>query len=175
MTDKLLWERIQNNDNQALKEAFDLYYKVLCSYILQFTHDMDNAEDIVQNTFITLWTKRNNINIKSSLKSYLFRSAYNKFLDDIRTRKKEIEFLNNLKYEAINSILEEDTTIVEQKTEAIKNLVNTLPHKCKEILLLSKEKKLKNREIAKLLGVSIKTVESQIRIAYQKIKKGYKN
>lgn len=175
MTDKLLWKRVQDGDDQALKQIFDLYYRSLCTYIVQFTHNMDNAEDIVQNTFITLWTKRNDIYIKSSLKSYLFRVAYNKFIDTARTHKKEIELLNTLEYEAINSILEEDNTIVEQKTESIKNLINRLPDKCKEILLLSKEKGLKNKEIAKKLNISIKTVESQIRIAYQKIKKGYKN
>ena len=174
MKDEILWRRIQNNDNQALKEIFDLYYKVLCSYMIQFTHDVDDAEDIVQNAFIRLWTKRKHITIKSSIKSYLFRLSYNMYIDTYKKQKRDNQLLIDLKYEAINSILEEDVSITNQKIKRVKELIEMLPEKCKEILILSKERGLKNKEIAEKLGISIKTVESQIRIAFQKIRKGYK-
>ncbi|AXT18680.1 RNA polymerase sigma-70 factor [Flavobacteriaceae bacterium AU392] len=172
MKDQVLWKQIQNNDNQALKEVFDLYYKVLCSYIVQFTHDMPEAEDIVQNTFIKLWEKRNKITINTSLKSYLFRVSYNECMDNIKRKKRKDLLLENLKYKLLQSQLEQDQYIVNQKIKRIKTLVDTLPKRCKEILLLSKEKGLKNKEIAIKLNISIKTVESQIRIAFQKIRNG---
>ena len=174
MSDKALWGRIQNNDNDALKEIFNLYYKLLCTYMMQFTHNIDDAEDLAQDAFIKLWAKRENITIKTSLKSYLFRLAYNSYIDRYKQQKKEDQLLVELKYEGINSIIKEDTSIKDQKIKQVKKLIEHLPEKCKEILLLSKEKGLKNKEIAKTLGISVKTVESQIRIAFQKIRNGYK-
>lgn len=173
MSDQFLWNRIQSNDNKAFKKVFDLHYETLCSYVMQFTHNMPEAEDIVQNTFIKLWEKRNKITINTSLKAYLFRTCYNAYIDDFNEKKRKNSLLEDLKYEILLSQLEEEEFIVNNKKEKIKALVDTLPRKCKEILLLSKETGLKNKEIATKLNISIKTVESQIRIAFQKIRKGY--
>lgn len=173
MSDKILWKRIQNDDHQALKEIFDSYYQVLCSYILQFTHNIDESEDIVQATFIKLWSKRQQIHISISIKSYLFRSAYHLFVDEYKKQKRDSSVLEEIKYKVLISSIEEDIEVKLQRTKKIKELVNGLPQKCKEILLLSKETGLKNKEIAAKLDISIKTVESQIRIAFQKIRDNF--
>ena len=173
MKDKTLWKHIQKGDTQSFKKVFDLHYKTLCSYIVQFTNDMFEAEDIVQNTFINLWTKRETIKINSSLKSYLFRSAHNAYCDKYRKQKREERLLEVLKYEIIISKINEDDTLLSQKSQRIKVLVDKLPKRCKEILLLSKQDGLKQKDIALKLNISIKTVESQLRIAFQKIRKEF--
>ena len=173
MKDKTLWKHIQKGDTQSFKKVFDLHYKTLCSYIVQFTNDMFEAEDIVQNTFINLWTKRETIKINSSLKSYFFRSAHNAYCDKYRKQKREERLLEVLKYEIIISKINEDDTLLSQKSQRIKVLVDKLPKRCKEILLLSKQDGLKQKDIALKLNISIKTVESQLRIAFQKIRKEF--
>ncbi|HHC81059.1 MAG TPA: RNA polymerase sigma-70 factor [Flavobacteriia bacterium] len=172
MDENTLWNKVQKNDTQAFKKIFGLYYTSLCTYILQFTNDRTNAEDIVQDTFIKLWDKRNTIQINTSLKSYLFRSAHNAYVDTFRKRKQHESLLEKLKYDALISQLDENNFIHHQKIEKIKVVIETLPKRCKEILLLSKQKGLKNKEIATILGISIKTVEAQLSIAFQKIRKG---
>ena len=171
-----LWERILNNDERALKELFDLHYKSLCSYVVQLTHNMSESEDIVQSVFVKLWTRRHLINVKTSLKAYLYRSARNAYLDKFRKTKRRDEFLESLKLEAMSHQTEhEDITIMHQKIEKLRHLVESLPERCREILLLSKQSGYKNKEIAEEMGISIKTVESQLRIAFQKIREGFEN
>lgn len=173
MSDKLLWNQIKNDNHKAFKKAFDLYYDILCSYIIQFTYSKDEAEDIVQSTYIKLWEKRRKLTIKTSLKSYLFRSAYHLFIDQYKKGQRQASVLEKLKYEIVVSTIQEDKVENEKRSKKMRDLVNELPEKCKEILLLSKEKGLKNKEIALELDISIKTVESQIRIAFQKIRNSF--
>lgn len=168
-----IWERIQNNNKQAFKELFDLYYKELCLYMVQFTHNINDAEDLVQESYIKLWNKRHSIHINTSVKAYLFRITYNAYIDKVRVEKRKELFLLEFKYATLITEIEEPED--NEKINKIKKIVENLPEKCREILLLSKQEGLKNREIASQLSISIKTVESQIRIAFQKIRKGYKN
>lgn len=175
LDDKILWSRIQLGDHNALKMLFELYYRPLCAYALQFTHNMLDAEDLVQNEYVKLWTRRNEISIHTSVKSYLYKSVYHAFLQKVRKDKKNDKLLDSLKYEAMSYLVEEDDSKFTRKIERIKDVVNNLPDRCKEILLLSKKEGYKNREIAERLGISIKTVESQIRIAFKKIREAFED
>lgn len=173
MNDKVLWEQIQNGDNLSFKKVFELHYELLYSYVIQFTNDKSQAEDIVQNTFVVLWIKRETITINTSLKAYLFKTAYNAYCDTHRKQKKNDKLLEALKYESFLSQIEVDDNLFNQKKQRIKNLVDKLPKRCKEILLLSKQESLKQKEIAKKLNISIKTVEAQLRIAFKKIREDF--
>ena len=171
MNDKILWKRIINDDDEAFKDSFNLYYKMICNYMLQFTKDINLAEDLVQEAFIKLWVNRNKIQIKTSVKSYLFKTSYHLWIDRSRKHKKRGYLLEKLKYQAFADQIEDDSS--EEKLKKIDLIIETLPKKGKEIFLLSKKEGLKNREIADFLNISIKTVESQIRIVYQKIRRNF--
>jgi len=173
MEDGALNNSISEHDD-TLKKLFHLYYRALCSYIVQFTKSMPEAEDIVQNIFVKLWANREILGKADSIKPYLYRSAYNAYIDKFREDRKKEMLMDTLKFEALSEQLEEDHFLQQQRIEKVRNLVETLPGRCKEILLLSKQKGYKNKEIAEHLNISIKTVESQIRIAFQKIRAGFK-
>ncbi|WP_299672116.1 RNA polymerase sigma factor [uncultured Polaribacter sp.] len=173
MKSNSLWIRIQQHDELALKELFNLYYKPLCSYTVQFTQRMPDAEDLVQSVFVKLWMKRESLTINTSIKSYLYKAVYNAYIDKFRKNKKKEDFFENLKYEAMSFELEDDENELHAKIEKLKSIVNDLPERCKEILLLSKWEGYKHREIAEQLNISLKTVEGQLRIAYIKIRKGF--
>ncbi len=167
--------KFRDNNDQALEELFKQHYKSLCTYILQFTNDLATAEDIVQSVFAKLWIKKEQLKIDTSLKAYLYRTAFNTYIDHSRKKKRESQLLESLKNETIESRQENLDSRWEDRLASLKAEVENLPPKCREILLLSKRDGYKNREIAELLGISIKTVESQIRIAFQKIRKGLQN
>ncbi|WP_404824897.1 sigma factor [Myroides odoratimimus] len=82
MQDSILLQAIKNDNKRAFKKAFETYYKPLCIYIKSFTKDLDTAEEIVQSTFIYFWNKRHDIEIHTSLKSYLYMMCYNNYLVD---------------------------------------------------------------------------------------------
>ena len=63
------WQRIQNGDKQMFEQVFKSYYQLLCNYACATVKDMDEAEEIVQNTFYNIWNKREGLEVRTSLKS----------------------------------------------------------------------------------------------------------
>jgi RNA polymerase sigma-70 factor (ECF subfamily) len=146
----------------------------LCLYLLNFTNDKSTAEEIAQLVFVDFWNKRNSIEVRASIKSYLHKMAYNQFLMEMRKKKKEISIMEVLKYEALQPNEIHSEAEIEQKHIRLQHSINNLPERCQEVLKL-KMAGLKYKDIAKTLNLSVKTVESQIRIAFIKIREDYKD
>lgn len=174
MTDFQLIEAISKDDEKAFKVLFTNYYKSLISYITTFTNDVYLSEDIVQQAFIALWVKRRKLKIVKSPKSYLHKMTYNTYIDYTRKKKSESVFFNDLKEAALRESIVEDKDILEKRLIKLKSIIDSLPPRCKEIFELNKlGGGLKYTEIATKLNISIKTVEAQMGIAFQKIRKGF--
>lgn len=171
---KEMTKGIKEGDKNAFKALFDLYYPSLCAFMRSYTNDMDSAEEIAQKTFFMLWQKRKKLDVHTSIKGYLYTMARNNFLQIQKQRKKQNLLLEELKYKVIQEEMNRDEEMQEKKIDQLKIIIEELPPRCKEILLL-KQKGLKYSEIAEKLDLSIKTVESQMRIAFTKIKEGFKN
>lgn len=175
MTDSILIEAIKQDDNGAFEELFNRHYKPLVAYITTFTNDFQLSEDIVQQTFITIWTQRKKLAFIKSIKNYLYTVSYNAFIDHYNKSKRRDSFFDDLKEKALRDAIDEDSDLVERKIAKLINIVNELPPRCKEILQLNKIEGLKYAEIAEKLDISVKTVESQMRIAFQKIREGFQD
>jgi len=157
--EKDLISRLKNNDSQAFDDVFKLYYKQLCYYSFKIVKDKDIAEEIVQDLFVQIWEKRNELNINISLKSYLYRSVHN---NSIRQFKKEIlteaiEEHHNTSDGNYDSLMEQAETEI-----YIYNTIEQLPEHCRNIFKMSRFENLKYREIAEKLNISVKTVETQM-------------
>ncbi len=166
--------KMNNGDLKYNKKFFtEMYvehYAPLVSYLYQFTNNISEAENIAQNCFTKIWQKRKSLTIKGSFKSYLFSVAYHTFIDSTRVNNKENLLIQELKKDAINEIYIESDTDLEEKISIIQYAIDQLPEKCKEIFLLSKIEGLPYKKIAEKLNLSLKTVESQMRIAFIKIR-----
>ncbi len=141
---------------------FKKYYKPLVVYAIRLIKDQSGAEDIVQEVFAKLWNKREDIEYGDKLVSYLFGSVKNACLNNVRhlkvVRRYEQESpLNNSTEDNPHHymMLHE----IEQKIEAT---LNTLPKKSKDVFIMSRYEQKKNREIADVLNISIKTVEAHM-------------
>lgn len=172
MSELDLVKLVKLGDKIAFQKIFESYYKRLWAYLFTLCKDQDLSADLAQQAFIALWENREKLDSEKSLKSYLFAIAYNKFATHQKKIKKEISFLEDLKKETLFSINEEDEDF-EFRVKKIKLLIESLPERCQEILKLNKIQGLKYREIAEELGISLKTVEAQMRIAFQKIREGF--
>ncbi|MEL1254122.1 RNA polymerase sigma-70 factor [Flavobacterium sp. DGU38] len=175
MTDLILIEAIKQDDNGAFEELFNRHYKPLVAYINTFTNDFQLSEDIVQQTFITIWTQRKKLPFIKSIKNYLHTVSYNAFIDHYNKSKRTDSFFEDLKEKALRDSIDDDSELIERRIAKLINIVNSLPPRCKEILQLNKIEGLKYAEIAKKLDISVKTVESQMRIAFQKIREGFED
>ncbi|APU09956.1 hypothetical protein A5M85_06570 [Cellulophaga lytica] len=165
MNDISLANAIYNGDSNAFKIFFKRYHKPLLAYITTFTNDSKDAEDIVQQAFITLWEERKKLKKNVSSKSYLYKIAYNNYISQYRKKKKHNTFINEFKVLALQECLTEKDD--DFRTKKLMSLVNSLPPRCQEILKLSKQENLKYKEIAEHLQISLKTVDAQLQIAYK--------
>ncbi|RTE52276.1 RNA polymerase sigma-70 factor [Arenibacter aquaticus] len=172
--DTFFLESLKDGDDKAYKNLYDLYYSGLVLYCYNLTKNQDRAEDIVQQTLVKIWIKRDTLNIRTSLKSYLYRSVYNTFLKEYRKIKKEEVALADLKNNTIMEFEDMDESLLEEKMKLLELAIDQLPKKNKEVFLLSKKAGYKHKEIAAQLEISEKAVEKHISRATQSIKKWLK-
>jgi RNA polymerase sigma-70 factor (ECF subfamily) len=122
----------------------------------------------VQEAFISLWDKRDNIDLSKSVKSYLSSIIYTRSLNYLRDNKKFNKEL--LGFENINQqsgYSQTDRLIEAELKERIDTAIKELPEKCREIFMLSRFENLKYQQIADKLQISVKTVEAQMSKALQ--------
>lgn len=173
MDDSKLAEAISNGDHTAFKIFFERHAPPLRAYLISLSGSAVLTEDLIQQTFLTLWRKRKTLKAELSPKSYLYRIAYHGFIDYHRKAKREINMLNNLKKNALEERIWEDEEPQVARIAKLQGIINQLPDRCREILVLNKLQGLKYQQIAEVLNISVKTVESQMRIAFQKIREGF--
>ena len=161
-----LIEALKTGDPKAYTFLVNTYHHKLCVYAYSFTHDHNLSEDIVQNVFMRIWNKRKNLKDDFVIISFLYKSVYNEFIDQYRSKKSTYP-LEKKYIDALNAIVEnEDEYSIENIIKLVKREIQNLPPKCKEIFLLSKDEGLTNIEIAEYKNVSIKSVEAHITKAY---------
>lgn len=163
-----LLKAIHAGEESALKSIYANYYQKLCVYILNFTTDRNLVEDVVQDTFLKLWNKRETLRADGSLNAYLYKVTYNNFIDNYRKTKRLDEELDNIRLASLAELLDDDhEEIFSQRLKKVKDAIEQLPTRCKEIFLMNKEKGMRYQQIADELNISVKTVENQIGKALQ--------
>ena len=163
ISEKDLIVRLKEGDQTAFKLLFHFYYPGLVIYASQFTADRAEAEEIVQDFFVRFWQKHQHVLTSDSLKNYFFSSIRNSSLNYLKHKKIEANYLKEI-YDLSNEHLAYDTNlyIESELQEKIKNSIDLLPEKCREIFVMSRMRGLKNEEIAVELNLSKRTVETQI-------------
>jgi RNA polymerase sigma-70 factor (ECF subfamily) len=157
---------LRNEDEKAYAFLVDQYHQRLCVYAYSLTKNRDLSEDIVQNVFIRIWKQRDRLKPDLSIKSLLYKSVYNEFIDQYR-KQKSVFVLEKKYIEALDTIVEnEDGKSLERLINLVTEEIHKLPPKCKETFLLSKKEGLTNIEIAEYLNVSVKSVEAHITKAF---------
>ncbi|WP_344927460.1 RNA polymerase sigma-70 factor [Aquimarina addita] len=163
MSENYAKKDMQHENWTGFKAMFNQHYSWLCSYIYKISKDESLAQDIVQIVFINLWEKRKTITINSSTKNYLLRSCHNQYLKHLRSINSQCTRLDTLKLETLCELYEEEETAwKEQKIKDINVAIEALPPKCKQVFILHKFEHIKYKEIAEIMGISIKTVENHI-------------
>jgi len=161
--EETLIDRLKNNDVTAFELLFRFYYSGLVVFASQFTFDLHESEDIVQNFYIRLWEKRSNIKSTDSLKSYFYQSVKNSCLNFLKHQKIKEQSINDLLSLSENNLLyDPDLYIASELQERVKRCVDTLPLRNREVFKMSRFDGLKNDEIAEKLNISQRTVETHI-------------
>lgn len=130
--------------------------------------DFDIAKEIVQDAFVSLWEKRDTIDMDKPVKSYLTMIIHNKCTNHLRDNRKFDQYI--LKAENLLELPEDESTDLMEQEELstkIAAAIAELPEKCREIFVLNRYENLKYQQIADKLQISVKTVETQMSKALQ--------
>ena len=146
-------------DHREFEELFRNYFTPLMAFSRRILGDEEDAREVVHQVFINLWEKRRELDLSTSLKSYLFTSVNNRSLNVIRDRKKfsSEEVPERAGEWDVSTQLE-----AMELEEKIRAAIDTLPERCREIFELNRFEGLKYSEIATQLDISVKTVENQM-------------
>ena len=149
----------------------------MCLFAYAYLENQEEAKDAVQEVFINVWEQKIGFENKNIAKSYLYTSVKNKCLDTLKSKRFKI-IDKNVSLESIK-ILDSDAfffkeVVIIETSKIIEEAINTLPARCSQIISLSL-KDYSNKEIADMLSLSINTVKTQKKIAYQKLRPLLKN
>ena len=151
----------------SFEDMYKAHYKQLRNASENIIGDHEAAHDLVQEVFIKLWGKRDELHVILNLKAYLFKSVINASITYLESNKGKVR-LGELKIESGGRT---DSGLLTKELESkIQSALNSLPAKCKAIFILSRFENLKNKEIADCLGLSLKTFENQMGIALKKMR-----
>jgi RNA polymerase sigma-70 factor (family 1) len=174
--DQDLLKLFKQGEEIGVKQIFNKYYTNLCTYAKSITKDHHAAEEIVDDLFIYLWINAATLDIKISLKSYLYRSVHNnslKYLKKQKTQNKVFEHYQFNDKEILNTGIN-DTPFVGMITkelgEKAEKIFESLPEKCREIYFLNRYHNLSYPEIAERLNIKLGTVKTQMSRAFQKFR-----
>lgn len=159
----------QQADIKEFEQFFQAYYTPVLHYCVTIVNDINDAKDIVQKVFVSVWQKSSEINIHTSARAYLYKMVYNASLDYLKHEK----IKQRHRKEALatdNSGSFYDKTVQNELEIKVKHAIAALPEQCQKIFSMSRFENLKYREIAVLLNISEKTVENQMGKALKLLK-----
>lgn len=156
-------EQLRHGDEKAFEALYRHYFPKLCQFVYRYVHSNHLAEDLVHNVFFSLWRNRENIKQVESLRPYLYRATRNQAFKHINRSKNDLMSDQSLKSIAMKQDWNPDEIMDDNKLEdAVIDAVQQLPDKRRQIYLLHREDGLTYKEIARVLDISIKTVETQM-------------
>lgn len=152
-----------DGDRAAFTEIFNRYNKLLYSHVFNKIRDMETAQDIVQDVFVSLWEKREGVK-NINLSGYLYTITRNRVLNLISHGKIVTNYsLSIQNYEQLSNQTADELIREKQLAEIIDKEIKALPPRMREIFILSRFKYLSNKEIAEKLELSEHTVADQIK------------
>ena len=168
-----IYEKTKSEEELAFELLFRKYYVQLCGFANKFIANSTESEEIVQEVFLNVWKKRDQLKIDNEIRPYLFKSIQNLCFNFLEHKKvvdnyyAVIEVVYKNQAEEFNTY--ESVLYTELQTRA-DVVIGALPDQCRKIFQMSRQEGLKYNEIADKLGISVKTVETQMSRALSKLK-----
>lgn len=171
-------------NNEDFERLYSLYYPKLVRFSKEYILSRSDAENIVQDIFLTIWEQRKKLTDLENVNAFLFRLTKNRCIDFLRRKvlmeekQRQIQDVLLKEYQLKLYSIEQfdENNFTEEDIETIlQNAIRSLPDKCREIFILSRLEGLKHHEIAEKLNISPSTVNNQISLALKKLKEILKN
>jgi len=162
MSDDQLLQGLQKGDRKAFRSMFDRYYPYVMVSVTKICGDRNLAKDVAQEVFFEVWKKREIIQVKGALKSYLRRAGVNRMLNQLKARKLQYEDPVDLPEPPQQNHSAQQHLEAEDMRKVIQTAIDSLPERCRLVFTLKRIEGLSQKEIAEKMGISTKTVENQM-------------
>lgn len=163
-----LQSELKEGSSDAFYKIYECYNSLIYHLAFQYLQNSEDARDVVQETFIRLWESRKNLNIDKSLVNYIYTIAKNQCINILLKRKNSFKYREKLKQKEISLNLKalyntDPSVLFKKEIEIIiKQVLEESSSEARKIFSLSRNTGKTNKEIARELNISIKTVEYHI-------------
>lgn len=161
--EKILLEKLKNDDQSAFTIIFTKYYQDLVRFSFGFTRNSDASEEIVQEVFLKLWENRTTMVINNSLRSFLLKTVQNRSIDSLRHVNITNKYASKVLEHPLLSENDTENYILHSELQAnFNHAMEKIPFEYAEAYRMSRIEILNYQEIAQKLNVSVRTVEVRI-------------
>lgn len=159
------------DDQKSFEEIFQIYYERLLRFCTAYIHDRAHAEEIVSGVFLNLWLKRKELPDIQNPETYLFIAVKNQSLNYLKQYSNyRIVYLEDAGvHELVNTKHAANELERKELIFKLNQAIETLPDQCKIVFMLVKEEGLKYKEVARILDISPRTVETHLVRAMKKL------
>lgn len=169
--DQELLDCLKSGDERAFAEIYERYWKLMYYHTLKMLGDADDAQDLVQELFASVWNRRVAIPHNTNLSGYLYITARNKIINLIQQKKVRRDYISSLAaYVEETGNRTVDPLEEKELLLLVEREIQNLPVKMRQVFELSRKEFLSHKEIASQLNISDKTVKKQISYAIRAIR-----
>ena len=154
MDDKIIFDAIRADDPKAFEHLMHRYHGALYSFAIKIVGDSHAAQDVVQDVYVNLWTRRYRIKPEPSLRSYFYISTRNTAFNHLRSAKRHEAHVDGYQLEAMSEMM----MIEDEKNRLLSEVIGLLPKHTGEVIRQSCEG-LSQEEIAANMGITVATVK----------------
>lgn len=159
----------EKKDGDAYKFLYKQYQPVLLQFATAYLKAKEPAEEIVNDVLYKVWQKKENIAAISNLRAFLFTAVRNACLNLMIKLKEEQSFLSGIPVQELTSIDPESIVISTELSDCIRNAIQSLPPRCRQIYEMVRIEGLRNKDVAEQLDLSVNTIDVQLAIALKKL------
>lgn len=177
VSDELLLSRICNDDDRkAFAVLYDRYWEILIQTCFKRLKCLETSEEIVQEIFVDLFVRRNELQLNSTLEAYLKTAVKYKIYNHYRSQQIHQSYLSReLTVQKIYSPAPDEVFQKKELNALIIAATTQMPEKCKEVFMLSRYQQLSHKDISSRLGISVSTVKKHITKATNILRANFKH
>ncbi|KIA96510.1 RNA polymerase [Pedobacter kyungheensis] len=170
--DEQLLSCLREGNHTAFTEIYNRYWKRMFEIAARKINDLDEAEEIVQSIFVSLWQRKTELQVTGSLNAYLAVCIKYRVIKLLDKKRNEQKYRDSLDSRMLTDASTEDWLSFLELKDKLAELVAVLPDKCQLVYKMSRERGMPQKEIATTLNIAEKTVEAHLGKALKTLKAG---
>lgn len=173
MDERQLIELLKEGDPISFEILFQQYYVRFHNFVRNLIKDTQAAEDIVQNVFMKVWINRAQLRPDQSIHNWIYVLTKHEVLNHIRDRKIYLQVEKLLIPDSSQFSAVEDMLQIRELDSRVREFIASMPEQRRRVFMMSRYRGLGNKEIAQMLGLSVRTVDRHINLALTSLRKEF--